>query len=98
MYQWWPIALLLQQLGQQRMTYCQICYAANKEGEVSSRLSYSIALGQDCCTKNVDKPMHKRIMIVINNLSSHYIHLNRIVQNDLISKYYNLQNKLNNEE
>ena len=31
MYQWWPIALLLQQLGQQRMTYCQICCAANKE-------------------------------------------------------------------
>ena len=42
--------------------------------------------------------MHKRIMIVINNLSSHYIHLNRIVENNLISKYYNLQNKLNNEE
>jgi hypothetical protein len=42
--------------------------------------------------------MHKRIMIVINNLSSHYIHLNRIVQNNLISKYYNLQNKLHNEE
>ena len=36
MYQWWPIALLLQQLGQQRMTYCQICCAANKEWPIRS--------------------------------------------------------------
>ena len=42
MYQWWSIALLLQQLGQQRMTYCQICCAANKEREISSRLCLTI--------------------------------------------------------
>ena len=42
MYQWWPIVLLLQQLGQQRMTYCQICCAANKEREINSRLCLTI--------------------------------------------------------
>jgi len=54
--------------------------------------TYTAAFSEGYYTKKVDNPILERVMIwVINNLSSHYIHLNRIVEYNLVSKYYYLQ-------